>query len=243
MFPEKVNLKLKDESLQNYIDSLSKDSDFCDLIYFKEENVLSGSFDQHYGLFTVKDRSNDKTVQSIVEICADYKNYLYSSMYSFPYEIQQYIKSIIPEDFIHNYETVKDKESGCLINIKNTNHLPEWFSFDNWKKIKCSITRLDAEDLIQVIQYIHTFKNSTEIFQEYYKKVEEQYNSFLKEVDAIASIERPISISLIGTDDTSYGKCVESLEDAKMIYDILKNKGKTDDFYDLIKKLNFVFTN
>ena len=78
MFPEKPVLKLKNKDLQAYLDSLSKGSDFCDLIYFKDEDVLAGSFDLHYGLFTVKDRSDDKTLKSIIEVCADYKNYLYS---------------------------------------------------------------------------------------------------------------------------------------------------------------------
>lgn len=243
MFPEKPVLKLKNKDLQAYLDSLSKGSDFCDLIYFKDEDVLAGSFDRHYGLFTVKDRSDDKTLKSIIEVCADYKNYLYSSIYSFPHQVQEYVKTIIPIDYISSYEIAKHREQGSLINIKNTQNLPDWVSFDNWKKCQCSPGNLDPEELIQVIQYIHTFKNSDEIFEKYYDKVKKQYQSFINESNEITCIERPISISIHGTDDCSYGRSVESLEDAKMIYDILKNKGKTDNFYELIKSLGFVFTN
>lgn len=243
MFPEKPVLKLKDEDLQAYLDSLSKGSDFCDLIYFKDEDVLSGSFDNHYGLFTLKDNSDNKTLKSVIEICADYKNYLYSSKYSFPYKVQEYIETIIPIDYISSYEIVKHREQGSLINIRNTQNLPEWVSFDNWEKCQCSPSSLDPEELIQVIQYIHTFKNSYEIFQEYYDKVNEQYQSFIEKSNEINCIERPIQLSLKGTDDCSYGRSVETLEDAKIIFDTLKDKGKTEDFHDLIKRLGFVFTN
>lgn len=243
MFSKKPGLKLTDKEMQPYLDSISKDSDFCDLIYFKEEDVLSGSFDKHYGLFTLKDLSNDKTLKSIIHICADYKNYLYSSTFSFPYQVQEYIKTIIPFDYISSYEIAKHREQGSLINLKNTQNLPEWVTFDNWKKCQCQPSTLDSEELIQVIQYIHTLNYSDEIFEKYYDLVKKEYQSFIDESNGISCIERPIYLSLYGTDDSSYGRAVESLEDAKMIYDTLKNKGKTYNFYELIKKLGFVFTN
>lgn len=249
-FPKKKKLVLNiDTDTQAYLDSLVKGAKFADLIFFKEKGILFGSFDKHYGLFTVEDRSknNREKLKSIVEILKDYKEYCTTSIYSFPYPVRQWIEDKFKTNskgYVSNHDIVADRTQGTFIAVDQIPQLPEWFEgFDKWKKHTCSAGTLSTLELIEVIQYMTYHNNSEELFKEYYDKIEKDYSSMLFESVSTPSLEKPIYIHLSGNDDCSYGKAVASMEDAFMIYNILKEQGKTSNFHDLIKKIGFIFTN
>ena len=246
MIPEQRQLTLKiDTDSQAYLDSLIKDTLFADLIYLRDENSLCGSFDKHYGLFFIKDHSGRSDLKSIVTQLTEYKNNQYSSKFNFPYisGVREFIDSILKEDYITNFKSVKRPQMGDLINFTDIPKLPDWVDLSTWEETKCSPSQLNNIQLIQVIQYIENLPNSNEIMEEYHKMVENSYNNFLSEVNSTISLERPIQVSLYGNDDTSYGKTVSSIQEALFIYNALLQRADKQDIYSIVEELNLSFTN
>jgi hypothetical protein len=244
---KKLVLKIDLDS-QDYLDSLSKNCDFSDLIYFYEKNALHGSFDNHYGLFTVSNYSKkNNTLKSIVDVLKGYHDHASSSIYSFPSLVQKMIKETFGTDskeYFSNYKIIKDSNQGTFIAANEIQKMPEWFEgFDKWEKHTCSETQLSTFELIEVIQYMTYHSQSESLFKEYYDNVNNTYLRMLYDSISSPSLEKPVYVHLSGNDDCSYGKVVGSMEDARMIYDILVKEGGTTNIRVLIKKLGFVFTN
>jgi hypothetical protein len=252
-FPKKKKLVLKiDLDSQEYLDSLTKHYDFSDLIYFHEKNALCGSFDNHYGLFTVSDyskknKNKNNTLKSIVEILKGYHDHASSSIFNFPHLVQKMIKETFETDskeYVSNYKIIKDSNQGTFIAVNEIQKMPEWFEgFDKWEKHTCSESKLSTFELIEVIQYMTYHSQSESLFKEYYENVNNAYLRMFNDSISTPSLEKPIYVHLSGNDDCSYGKVVGSMEDAKMIYDILLKEGRTTNLRVLIKKLGFIFTN
>jgi hypothetical protein len=246
VFPKQKILKLAGYS-DDYFLKDCKDSCFSDLIYFKEENVLNGSYGKHYGLFEVKDFLKDnKTLKSIAKKALDAYERAKMSTWNFPFSIQEWINSTYGKSkiYLSNHDIIDNRLNGIMLSKPDLPTMPLWFKgFNGWTTHKCSYSQLTISEFQAVITHILSLSNFADILLEYNNNVEKDYNEFVLDSPMEPCLERPILIYLSGNDDCSFSKTVSTLEDARIIYDILLEKGKTDDFHSLIKNLGFLFSN
>lgn len=247
-----LELSGDDDSLQNYLYSMDRnDKDFTGLVYFKDEGVLCGSFDNYYGFVSITNYKNDlfqqlnagssyANLKSTVTALLEWKERAYKLSYNFPYSIQEYINkkwNFKSQQYLSNNPT--ERTARFFVSEQDLPEMPDWISFDECEKHLCSRSELTSEQLVDVIQYISSLSNASEIMKEYHEKVENSYQSYLHEVDCYPTYEKPVLFSIDGTDDCSYQKCFSNIGEARIAYEILKQRGKTDDFHDIIKDLGF----
>lgn len=237
---QKSNTTLKkDISNQPYVDSIVKSSFFSDLIFFSEVNVLHGSFDNHYGLFYIKD--NTGTLPSIVDILNKEKEKTYTNIYNFPLSVRNWFNDNYPrsKEYISNYNIVKNDKIASFVSINDLPKLPKWFDgLSDWENHSCSSSTLNQLEYLEVIRYMSLNKHSDILFKEYFKNIEINYESILKNYENIVpSLEKPIEIILSGNDDLYYKKVVSTIEDAVFVHQTLKLYGSKFNFIDLMKKI------
>lgn len=250
----------------NFFDSIGfyEKHDFFDFIFFKEENVLCGSYEEHYGLLEVTDYSKKKNdpivLKSIAEQLSESRDSSYKNTYNYPYAIQQYIAEAYGKNsktYFSNHKSIRNQcrfdthtwkgsfiEDSALIQSLPEDIKP---SAPDWEEHKCSSNTLSNKELIEVTLYINSLPNSKDIFEHIEKEVEKDYLDTFDEVASdkasYPSIERPIIVRLAGNDDTSYSKAVATPEEAYEVYKALKERGNSEEFHSLIKQLKMSFTN
>lgn len=101
---------------------------------------------------------------------------------------------------------------------------------------KCELTDEELSDVLDFMKIDKTFIN------EYNNNLEKEKEEILKHISHIATVEHPISVSLHGNDDLSFGKTFKTMEEAYSIYEMLIKFGDEYDFYKLMEmcKLNAI---
>lgn len=247
-----LELNGDDDSFQSYLYSMDRnDKDFTGLVYFKDKGVLCGSFDNYYGFVSIENYKNDLfqqlnsgsshvNLKSTVTSLLDWKEKEYKSLYSFPYSIQKYIDdkwNFKSQQYLSNNPT--ERTARFFVSEQDLPEMPDWINFDECEKHLCSRSELTSEQLVDVIQYISSLPNASEIMKEYHDKVENSYHSYLKEIGCYPTYERPVVFTINGTDDFSYQKCFSNIGEARIAYEILKQRGKTDNFHNIMDDLGF----
>ena len=201
-----------------------------EFIYFKDKGRLCGSFFEYYGLLEYSHDTEDvKCMSKMLNDC-------YDSILLNPQCLPECIRKTIMES--------KDKfycddnfEQFAKYDIK----LPDWADESTLRYYKYDSDEvLSSMDLVRAMELIGNMDNSHELYTEYYNNVDVMYKEeYYEEISKWTCIERPVQVTLSGTDDLMYSKNVATVDDAKRIAEILHERGCKDEFHVIMDDLGF----
>lgn len=242
---EKANLKLITEKnsrqlAKSYIEN-EKFSTFVDF----SSDFLSGSWENKYGLLIFRDHNKDETLDSFSKIKKEIQDREVLSVQNFPYDFKvKFINPIIDKNrYLSNYETVKNRKHGNLIILTSDDaDFEKEFDSSIWTEELCSVSRLTPQQLVYVFKEIFSLpekeKNDILLFN---KREIERKTQYLTEYyfNTQHHQEKPFSLKLYGNDNIYYIQTFKQKEDAWACYQEMVKKSKTEDSYELVKRLGF----
>lgn len=229
------------ENLNKYLHSFIDDKKVIQsyMLEFQNPYFLAGAYGDKYGLVLIQDhRLGDKKLLPEIALYKQWVEYAMSSKYNLPYYISEEL-NMDSREYISGYY---DQETGEP--VKDENFIPnkhysmfeenidsksESLNHPFLEKHICAPGRMTILELLSAFE-IMIKKDGVETTLKHISDMKDKIESTMNRFErrSCISIEKPFYLSVIGTDDASWGASFSSLEDLNLVFNEIKNNPNSD---------------